>query len=332
MAVLRYLFISLVPILLSACNETFYPDIDVKPVLCINSLITAGKPIEVRVTHSWVFNDEASQEHHEVNDATLYLYVNDKLESFDYIPAQGDNIRIVAESPKYGKAEASVMVPEAVEISCKDFKTELLYFWQSPDDPSECVISYNLRVPIKLVDNPQGDDYYKLSYNWEFPSVETDSSDIVPPEGSYIHYPSWTFDYKSEPLFFEHVGAFESIFGYEDEGMMFFTDKQFAGKSYTLNIHIDDIYYYLENPEFENRFDVKIVFHIATVSQSYYNHAVYLWQKDSGALGDMGDIGFAEPMWGYSNVSTGAGVVAAETVSTITIDLKDFLEKAINQQ
>lgn len=332
MAVLRYLFILLVPVVLSGCSETFYPDIDVKPVLCINSLIRAGSPIEVRLTHSWVFNDEAAEENHEVDDATLYLFVNDKLESFDYIPVEGDNIRIVAESPKYGKAEASVRVPDAVEVSCNDFKTEILDFWQSPDNPLERFLSFNLRVPIKLVDRPVSDDYYRLSYHWKFPDFDTYSDSNLPSEVTYFYFSTGTLDYKSEPLFFENVGAFESIFGYDDEGILFFTDKQFADKSYTLNIHIDDISYYLLNPEFENKFDFKIVFQVAAVSRSYYDEAICMWQRDSGALGELGDIGFAEPIWGYSNVSTGAGVVAAETISTLTIDIKDFLEKAINQQ
>ncbi len=68
---------------------------------------------------------------------------------------------------------------------------------------------------------------------------------------------------------------------------------------------------------------------LASVSQSYYNRAIYVWQRDSGVLGDLGDLGFADPMWGYSNVSTGAGVVAARSYATCTLNLHDFLKESI---
>ncbi|MDE6345354.1 MAG: hypothetical protein K2L55_01625 [Muribaculaceae bacterium] len=37
----------------------------------------------------------------------------------------------------------------------------------------------------------------------------------------------------------------------------------------------------------------------------------------------------AEPMWGYSNVSSGAGVVAAQSFATYTLSLKEFLHDAL---
>lgn len=51
-----------------------------------------------------------------------------------------------------------------------------------------------------------------------------------------------------------------------------------------------------------------------------------------GILGDLSDIGLAESKWGYSNVSTGAGVVAAQSSSKFTIDLKEFLKTTLNNK
>ena len=62
------------------------------------------------------------------------------------------------------------------------------------------------------------------------------------------------------------------------------------------------------------------------MSQSYYNWAVYRWNVDEGITGDLSDIGLAESKWGYSNVSTGAGVVAAQSFSKATVNLKEFLK------
>ncbi len=43
---------------------------------------------------------------------------------------------------------------------------------------------------------------------------------------------------------------------------------------------------------------------------------------------DLSDIGLAESKWGYgSNVSTGAGVVAAQSTSKYTIDLEGEFSK-----
>ena len=46
----------------------------------------------------------------------------------------------------------------------------------------------------------------------------------------------------------------------------------------------------------------------------------------------MADIGFADPTWGYSNVSTGAGVVAAQSTTSVTIDLTEFLKTILNKK
>jgi len=67
-----------------------------------------------------------------------------------------------------------------------------------------------------------------------------------------------------------------------------------------------------------------ITFTLASVARSFYDRALYIWQRDAGILGDLGDLGFAEPMWGYSNVSTGAGTVAARALTTCTVSLRDF--------
>ncbi|MDE6468491.1 MAG: hypothetical protein K2L28_06285 [Muribaculaceae bacterium] len=69
--------------------------------------------------------------------------------------------------------------------------------------------------------------------------------------------------------------------------------------------------------------------YLSTVSQSYYNWAVYKWNADAGITGDLADLGMAESKWGYSNVSTGAGVVAAKSSACFTVNLKDFLESVL---
>ncbi len=58
MAILRYILFLLSATILTSCYEEFNPAIDTQPVLCMNALITAGEPIEVEITHTWMFNDK----------------------------------------------------------------------------------------------------------------------------------------------------------------------------------------------------------------------------------------------------------------------------------
>lgn len=82
--------------------------------------------------------------------------------------------------------------------------------------------------------------------------------------------------------------------------------------------------------EVESLLECGVNLYLATVSQSSYYRAVYKWNADEGILGDLSDIGLAESKWGYSNVSTGAGVVAGQSVARHTISLKEFLRTAIS--
>ncbi|MCH5238307.1 MAG: hypothetical protein J1E95_11015, partial [Muribaculaceae bacterium] len=55
----------------------------------------------------------------------------------------------------------------------------------------------------------------------------------------------------------------------------------------------------------------------------------YHTQVEGGLLGDITDWGFSDPIWAYSNVSTGAGVVCAQTSISYVINLKDYFEKLL---
>ena len=108
---------------------------------------------------------------------------------------------------------------------------------------------------------------------------------------------------------------FETIMGNDEAtSFVFFTDRQFAGKTYTLHLNYTDNVFRVKSQKYdESLLECDMTLFLTTVSPSYYNWAVYKWNADEGILGDLSDIGLAEPKWGYSNVSTGAGVVAAQS-------------------
>ena len=333
MAILKYLLALAFSLLLTGCYEDIEPNIETEPVLCINSMITAGEPIEVMVSHSWMFNNENGAKNHSVEDAKISIYANGMLQTENYIPKEGDNIRIVAESKKYGSAEASVTVPEAVPINSVDFSPVVLNVFKNSDLPMSEGLTFNMKISMKIVDTHSYDDYFKLDYNWASPTRDDDDGvDYNAPHAPYTFFSFGTFEYKAEPIFEEYIGMFESVMGNDyDDALLIFSDRQFSRKDYTLRLQFNNASYLVESPEYDSElYDCSITFYLATVSRSYYDRAIYVWQRDSGIIGDLGDLGFAEPIWGYSNVSSGAGIVAARSFSTYTLNLKDFIQQTLN--
>ncbi len=119
----------------------------------------------------------------------------------------------------------------------------------------------------------------------------------------------------------------------DDTNFVFFTDRQFSGKTYTLHLNFSGCTFRIRSQVYdESLLDCEVNLYLTTVSRSYYNWAVYKWNVDEGIMVDLSDIGLAESKWGYSNVSTGAGVVAAQSTSKYTIDLGEFFKIILNEQ
>lgn len=331
MGILKHIAAIALAICATGCYEDFYPKIDTEPVLCINSLITAGEPIEVELSHSWVYNDNKG--FHYVDDAVVTIYANDQPTDDDYLPAQGDVIRIVAESKKYGRAEATVTVPVAIPITKAEVTPTTVSTWRDEGQAMTEYLNFNMRVALHIDDDGRTEDFFRLDYGCETPTGYEDYEDIF--SGSHQSYTTLymgDFEYEAEPIFKEHVGVFESVFGDSEEAFMLFSDKQFSGKDYTLNLQFHNCLFSVTAPEYDtDLYDAQLIFSLVSISRSYYDRLIYLWQRDSGALGDLGDLGFAQPMWGYSNVSTGAGVVAARSTYTVTLPLKDYIQSALQR-
>ena len=57
---------------------------------------------------------------------------------------------------------------------------------------------------------------------------------------------------------------------------------------------------------------------------------ISVWEGNYGITGALGGVGLASPVYPYSNVSTGAGTVAAYAEASLTISIADLI--AIAQQ
>ena len=317
-------------LLLTGCMETIDIQLEEKPVLCINSLISAGRPIAVDVTHTWNYTDGNNIDKAKVDDAVITIFANGKQTNEDYIPKEGDKIRIIAESKKYGSAEAEVNVPfktqfeplnwETTQVSVKDVDSEYNVARR---------IEFNLKLDIKLSDIHKTPDYYLLRFRsfskWD--EIIENLPDTISHLETFIYFDEGNLKYEAEPLFFEHMGDWGNIFETDPSGFPFFTDQSFSGSDYTLNLQFTDCVYLLITDRFDpDDLNCGLVVSLHSISESYYLWEKYLFTSQPSVVGDIYDWGFQEPHWGYSNVSTGAGVMAAESVSYYTLNLKEFLE------
>lgn len=323
MGILKKLALIIAPLTLTGCYADFDPEIDTAPVICLNSLITAGQPVDVSVTHTWVYTDTASQNNHRANDATVCIYADGQRVDAGYLPKEGDRLRITADSPAYGHAEAEVSVPHAthVEITGLDIKSELTgtYIDQGYDGPDRRYRSYDidLKAKVKVYDIPSSDNYYQFAIT------------VLNPSGAEIlaMYKA-EFAENAEPIFSEHINLTEDIFSDGSEGGTFFTDRQFADKDYTLNIRINDIELHISDRLAQEELDrYGLCMTVYSISRSLYNWNVFDWYKSNSFTLDMADIGLADPMSGYSNVSTGAGVVGAQSPSSALISISEITKQ-----
>ncbi|MDE6381199.1 MAG: DUF4249 domain-containing protein [Muribaculaceae bacterium] len=319
----------ILPFLLTGCYETFDPKIDTKPVLCLSSMITAGSPIEVKVSRTWLFTDIEGSKDHSVDDAVLRIYANGSPVDAGYRPEQGDHIRIVASSARYGEAEAEVTVPIATRISGIEFKNKMESLWtmDTPGWGIDATIKFGINISMTLEDKGNTDNFYFLTDKTYCPSSPDEDEDnfYEDTKNSFrISLSSGNFE-SVDPVFYEQTGAFEEVMNYSSFNK-FFSDRLLDRETNTLNFGFTPCYFEISgwngDPD-ELECGWKIT--LQSISESYYNWLAYTWQTDGIVFGDFADMGLAEPIWGYSNVSTGAGVVAAKSSTTVEINIKDFL-------
>lgn len=334
MDILRKTIIASLPFLLTGCYEDFDPHIDVTPVLCINSLITAGQPIEVSVSRSWVYTDEKGEKDHSVKDAAVKIFANGTEVGHDYLPEEGDVIRIEAYSDTYGCAEAEVTVPFATPITDLDINPVVSSLFTSDlhGQGLYLAVDFNVAINLTLPSYKDSNRYYYIKEE----DFQPEDSDLNDPDESEV-LTRWTtlpsdvwFNegrfYFKDPFFYEHISSFDDIMDYAwVSDPIFFSNRQFEGGSETLHLGYEECQLRINQWDFNpEMLECGYLLTLYSISESYYNWMNYRWQSDS-IIGDFIDMGFAEPMWGYSNVSTGAGIVAAQSSTTVTIDLKEFL-------
>lgn len=337
-------------ILTQSCREEFNPIINQNPVICLNSIIDTGDTIKAAVSRTWRWNEgqPVSDFSIELPDAEVKLYINGNFQGLmfphkenyyaekytfvsNYQAREGDVVKIIASHPKYGIAEGETEIPYSVAI-------DSIAIIRQAAAPDEYGLNQGL-IKVAFHDPAERENFYKLDIKTLIHNVAIDS----------INYSVYNFSIDQEPLFQEHLTAFEQSISSKSL-RMFCSDRQINGQDYRFKLKY--------NSSLQKNFDWEqtskeqtsnmnsmrnsrsieyasaestdpacytIDFRLFTISRSLYQYLLSAEARNTTA-GSMADIGMAEIIWIKGNVSSGAGIVAARTLSERKIHILDFFQ------
>ncbi|MDE6741935.1 MAG: DUF4249 domain-containing protein [Muribaculaceae bacterium] len=357
MAILKKTYIILLltamAVSLNSCYTEFDPHIDSTPVLCMNSIITPGDSIALFLTRTWSWT-EGDEDKIDLNvrDAEVRMIVNGQFKETlthrvidnpdyffgpyhkrrecyvgEYRPESGDIIRLEAISPRYGNASAEVTVPYPVPIDRIEAQVQNCIAYGDttgfPTVANECRFDLNFKLLAYFTDPSESTDYYDLRAGYS-PAYGNFDEDAYGQPG--YRYPS--IDFSGEPLLTEHVSVLESVTG-DTYGYTVFSDRQINGVTYPLRITVNNYTFYYRNPiDLPGPKETGITVQLCHIDQPYYKHVISVWEGNDGITGALGGVGLASPVYPWSNVSTGAGVVATYAKSEMTIPIVHIIELA----
>ena len=336
--------------LFTSCYENFDPGIKTTPKVCLNALLTADSTFKVSVTRTWRYDSGDPGYDFDINlkDArvtatfpdgeTLELQYAEK-DKYQPTPIEdpkergyfctrapkaGETVTIRATHQQYGEAEATVTIPLPVEI--ESVKPRLLNLYKE-ETAKGLSAKFTLDMSVVFTDQADSVDFYLFGLEHSHGL----SKYYDEPDGSVTHGYAYINTYNenlsAEPLFHEHMSVLETIFG-ESYGYSMFSDRQISGRQYGLHIVAENTSIRINNPKHDPDFDNVLYFdtQLMTISDSYYYYLISVWNHYEGIGGTLGDAGLGDPVWEHSNVSTGAGVVAARNISSRRVYLEPLLK------
>lgn len=343
-------------ILLTGCYTDFEPNLESTPVVCINSIITPGERIRAEVTRTWRYSEGDPNSDNNPNiwldNADVSLYVNgnfkekmeftidtleiaangannlDRYYRSNYVPKIGDEIKIIANDSTYGEAQADVTIPNEIKINNVD--VDILSKEETYDENRD-TYTYHLKthINVNFSDPPSDVNYYLFEmfcqeiYRFWKPEHVSNGKETI-----RIYT-----DYTYEPIFSGHITPIETIITDALGLYTMFSDRQISGKNYSLTIPVE-IYYnifdYTGNENLEADGECSIKLRLCHISESYYKYMLSLWSATEGVSGALGDVGLGDPVFEFSNVSTGAGIVAAQSYSEWSINKEDLISTEVS--
>lgn len=292
------------------------------PRLVINSLITPGQPVVAELGKTYFFLDQEEEIDTSVPDGLqVNLYVNDQLigtmehafdtvEQYgyqsvlrqyftsDYLPVEGDILKIVATAPGFEDAEATTS-PMPTQPHCNIVGITLLdHFEISQNEEDETTPWFWLKkyavMTLEITDTePSKTNYYYLPGTFDF-------------EGYDENFPNLSISIRptlSDPVFENHSGITdETLFDFYPYKGYTFTDALFEGGSYRIQIPIDLIVNGFNLGEI-SQLQPKILLPIQQLTKEYYHFLC-----TTNYIMDQMEI-LVEPQQTHSNVLGGYGIV-----------------------
>ncbi|MDD2953218.1 MAG: DUF4249 domain-containing protein [Parabacteroides sp.] len=310
--------------------ESLRPD----PTLVVNCVAITGEPLAASVSRTWFFTDDHPNV--TLDKAEVKLFVNGAFterlrfqegdEAFntrgyfksDFIPAQGDRIRVEASYPEYGLASAETVVPEPAQV----LKAGVTYASAGGSFGSS---HQNAIYQVTIKDDPAEANYYLLRMEEGVPVFDGIAKKYT---GEYKWFPA-TPNYATEPVFGQSLTALDQVFGNDwmsGSGGKVFSDELINGQEYTLRL--TDEYYYrqiqvavvpdsmwigqFEKEDFYLIPPMHLRVHLYAISAEYYRYLKVLQDKNTDSISNLLiDGGLAEPIRVFSNIDGGVGILGS---------------------
>lgn len=317
------LYTLLLGVFLTSCYRKI--DLDeyrTTPKIVINSVVSPDTVVMASITRTWFYPDK--KPYVNLPHAHVELYINNQyIETMQWktlnnprnpdqpdtlflsntIPAEGDQIKIVASTPEYGTVTAEDIIPKKVPIK------NASHTIKKGNGVYQGTISdyFEIYYEVTFDEFPEKNNYYLAK--------------ITQIKTGYYGYYETEIDYI-DPVFKEQDAILDESMafnGLEKRGGALFTDQSINGQTYTLQIKETTA----ELDETEQR-----IISIYSLSESYFLYLLSL-QKIAGSTleGGLGNIGLTEPLRVYSNVEGGTGILGGNQHSETTITLNNPSKK-----
>lgn len=293
--------------------------------LVLYNVSKTGEAVIATLSRTWFYTDGRPNE--TIVGADIKLYVNgefrEQMQFADtvssrkvacyqgtYVPVAGDRITLVASAAGFAEVQATTQLPAQMPITDLRLSTNEALFYE---DDTLRIYYFSSTLQLTLNDNPSTTDYYLISAEKLYEGYGSEGeSDTVP------KWRPFQLSFDEEPLFKNQVTALDQIFGSNGSNYTYwgaFSDELINGTSYTLNLPITSAeYMYVKKDEERPVYSSPIRFYLQAISADYFSYLEAMQSlKYQSFVGDLADVGLAEPIRVHSNVTGGTGMVGSST-------------------
>lgn len=307
--------ILLLSLCLSACVKDFdLGNLHTEPRLVMNADFVPGVPVEVELSRTWFLGSQCPDQNME--GAEVNMWVNDRFQETlslrvitdslsarsvyrsDYLPQEGDRIRIEAEKAGFPSVSAADGFPSLCRVDSFTFVRNIL-----EEDTLAYLSNVYGECTLSFTDDPGREDYYAVSV-WARDTID----------GVEYHRPSSC--YSADSLFTVEGSLLDDIL---DEwswstvrpDFYFFSDRKIDSRPYQLAVTVYNGMNFPVKPDGSLARGSYFV-RLYCLSEAYYRFLYSLsGLGTSSVLQNFAENGLAEPYFIYSNVAGGLGFVGA---------------------